>query len=250
MKVVPAKEADSASSRLIVVAVNRALVQHGLLHLLESLNAQGRICISHSAAETSRLLQLKNAEVLLTDPEHASELHRIDRHSLVSTRTLVITAGEHIGEEALPEQRRLCGMVSERGCECSFRLFLLTLLECRLSGAADRCCGGCVLKATLEKPSLPLSPRELQIFLRIGEGVGPTQIASESGLSVKTVESYREKIKQKLQLNGRDAVLTASMRWRSGYFIEGASTSDASSPTSPGASSHCSANCFAGKGSP
>lgn len=242
--------AASADSRVIVIAVTRALVQHGLLHLLDDLGTQGHIRISRSAAETGRLLQVGNAAVLLTDPQHALQLHRIDPNALASLRTLVITPRDHAGAQAVPAYGGLCGMLSEKGCECSFRLLLLTLLDCQFRGAEDQRCGGCELQATLEPPRLPLSPRELQIFLRIGEGMGPTQIASESGLSVKTVESYREKIKQKLQLSGRDAVLSASMRWRSGYFIEGASTGDPDSPALSGVRSHCSANCAAGRGSP
>lgn len=249
-KAASAEGTVSANARVIVIAVTRPLIQHGLLHLLDDLDAQHHIRISRSVTETSQLLQRSNAEVLLTDPEHASQLHRVDRHALASVRTLVITSRDHAGEDAFPGQGRLCGMLTENGCECSFRLLLLTLLECQFSGAEDNRCGGCVLQETLKKADLPLSPRELQIFLRIGEGMGPTQIASESGLSVKTVESYREKIKQKLQLQGRDALLAASMRWRAGYFIQGVSADNTDSPVSHPAASHCSANCCAGRGLP
>jgi DNA-binding CsgD family transcriptional regulator len=249
-KAVTAHGAGAVDSRMIVIAVNRPLIQHGLVHLLEKLEAPGHISISRSVAQTSQLLQRSNVEVLLTDPEHASQLHRADRHALASVRTLVITSRDHAGEDAFPRQGRLCGMLTEKGCECSARLLLLTLLECRFSGAEDSRCGGCVLQETLKKADLPLSPREFEIFLRIGEGMGPTQIASESGLSVKTVESYREKIKQKLQLQGRDALLAASMRWRSGYFIQIAPGDDADSPATHHVFSHCSANCSAGSGTP
>lgn len=45
-----------------------------------------------------------------------------------------------------------------------------------------------------------LSAREFEVFQLIGQGVGPTEIASRLGLSVKTVESYRDTVKQKLGL--------------------------------------------------
>jgi DNA-binding NarL/FixJ family response regulator len=51
-------------------------------------------------------------------------------------------------------------------------------------------------KSALER----LSVREYEVFQLIGRGVGPTEIASRLGLSVRTVESYRESVKQKLGL--------------------------------------------------
>lgn len=242
--------AASTDPRLIVVAVSRPLIRHGLLRLLEMLGMAGRIRVSQNVAETNRLLQAEQAEILLADPAHASELHRLDPHSLSSVRTLVITTREHVGESTFPALGPLCGMLSENGSECSLRLLLEKLLECGLSGAGDVRCGGCVLQATLEKAHLPLSPRELQIFLRIGEGAGPMQIASELELSVKTVESYREKIKQKLELHGRDALLAASMRWRAGYFIDCTNMVEADSPSLDGGTSHRPENNCAGRGLP
>lgn len=45
-----------------------------------------------------------------------------------------------------------------------------------------------------------LSDRELQVFQMIGDGLGTRQIAEKLCISIKTVESYREHIKQKLNL--------------------------------------------------
>jgi DNA-binding NarL/FixJ family response regulator len=55
-----------------------------------------------------------------------------------------------------------------------------------------------------------LSDREFEVFRLIGRGVGPGEIATRLGLSVKTVESHRENIKQKLNLpNGRELIRAA-----------------------------------------
>jgi DNA-binding NarL/FixJ family response regulator len=45
-----------------------------------------------------------------------------------------------------------------------------------------------------------LSDRELEVFRMIGEGRSTRQIAEELHLSVRTVEAYREYIKEKLNL--------------------------------------------------
>ncbi|BAM04372.1 response regulator transcription factor [Phycisphaera mikurensis] len=50
-----------------------------------------------------------------------------------------------------------------------------------------------------------LSDRELEVFEMIGDGMGSREIAATLHLSVKTVETYREKIKAKLRLkNGNE----------------------------------------------
>ena len=58
-----------------------------------------------------------------------------------------------------------------------------------------------------------LSDRELQVFELIGQGVGTSQIAKRLGLSVKTIETYRENIKNKLQLNSGNELLRHAMLW-------------------------------------
>ena len=45
-----------------------------------------------------------------------------------------------------------------------------------------------------------LSDRELEVFQLIGNGYGTTAIADRLHLSVKTIDSYREHLKQKLNL--------------------------------------------------
>ena len=55
-----------------------------------------------------------------------------------------------------------------------------------------------------------LSDREMHIFHLLGSGLGNSQIAHSLHLSVKTIESHRENIKRKLDLNcSRDLVASA-----------------------------------------
>jgi len=58
-----------------------------------------------------------------------------------------------------------------------------------------------------------LSDREFEVFRLIGRGAGPSEVARILGVSVKTVETYREHIKKKLRLaNGRE-LTRAAMRF-------------------------------------
>jgi DNA-binding NarL/FixJ family response regulator len=55
-----------------------------------------------------------------------------------------------------------------------------------------------------------LSDREFQVFRLIGQGLGPTDIAAKLGVSVKTVETYKDHLKRKLGLEtGRDLLRRA-----------------------------------------
>jgi DNA-binding NarL/FixJ family response regulator len=58
-----------------------------------------------------------------------------------------------------------------------------------------------------------LSDRELEVFQLIGQGHGTRQIAQMLHLSVKTVESHRARILDKLQLQNAAELMRHAMRW-------------------------------------
>lgn len=58
-----------------------------------------------------------------------------------------------------------------------------------------------------------LSRRELEIFSLIGSGMVVSQIAIRFGISVKTVETHRENIKNKLGCSNASQVVAAAARW-------------------------------------
>lgn len=58
-----------------------------------------------------------------------------------------------------------------------------------------------------------LSCRELEVFELIGIGWGTKEIAERLGLSVKTIETYREKLKIKLKLKDSSELLRKAIQW-------------------------------------
>jgi len=58
-----------------------------------------------------------------------------------------------------------------------------------------------------------LSDREFEVFQMIGHGVGPSEIAEKLGLSVKTVETHRERIKEKLNLASGSELIRYAMQY-------------------------------------
>lgn len=66
-----------------------------------------------------------------------------------------------------------------------------------------------------KEPSLisSLSDRELEVFQLIGEGHGTREIAEMLHLSVKTIEAYREHIKDKLNLQNATELVQHAIQW-------------------------------------
>lgn len=70
-----------------------------------------------------------------------------------------------------------------------------------------------VKKNELSSPIDRLSDRELEVLIFIGNGYGTSQIAKSLHLSVKTIETYRAHIKNKLQLANSSEIIQYAIRW-------------------------------------
>lgn len=57
-----------------------------------------------------------------------------------------------------------------------------------------------------------LSERELQVFTRIARGIAPAAMASELGLSVKTVSTYRARILEKMGMRSNAEIAAYAVR--------------------------------------
>jgi DNA-binding NarL/FixJ family response regulator len=66
---------------------------------------------------------------------------------------------------------------------------------------------------TPETPLQRLSDRELEVFRLLGEGKGARQIAKDLNLSVATINSFRSRIKEKLQLKTSTELLLQASNW-------------------------------------
>jgi len=58
-----------------------------------------------------------------------------------------------------------------------------------------------------------LSDREMEVFQLIGQGFGTRQIADQLHVSVKTVETYRANIKEKLNLKNATELMKHAVHW-------------------------------------
>ncbi|MGD8426415.1 MAG: response regulator transcription factor [Balneolaceae bacterium] len=68
-------------------------------------------------------------------------------------------------------------------------------------------------KDVMESPIELLSDRELEVFELTGKGNSTREIAEKLHLSVKTVESYRARIKTKLNLENATELMVHAVKW-------------------------------------
>jgi DNA-binding NarL/FixJ family response regulator len=83
-----------------------------------------------------------------------------------------------------------------------------------LSALAERMVG----RSPQQKAATPavLSDRELEVFRRMGEGHSSRRIAEDLRISLKTVQTYHARIREKLGLANASELMRAAVRWREG----------------------------------
>jgi DNA-binding NarL/FixJ family response regulator len=68
-------------------------------------------------------------------------------------------------------------------------------------------------KINPENPIQMLSNRELEVFGMIGQGIKSSEIAGRLNVSVKTVGTYRENIKKKLNVRNSGQLMKMAIEW-------------------------------------
>ena len=66
---------------------------------------------------------------------------------------------------------------------------------------------------TLRAPVEQLSDRELEVFEMLGQGLGTRQIADALRVSIKTVQAYCARAKEKLNVRSATELLREAIRW-------------------------------------
>jgi DNA-binding NarL/FixJ family response regulator len=77
----------------------------------------------------------------------------------------------------------------------------------------DKLVGAGTSTAPIGSPIEKLSDRELEVLQLMGRGLGTSQIADKLCLSVKTIETYREHLKLKLNLSSGQELLRYAIEW-------------------------------------
>jgi DNA-binding NarL/FixJ family response regulator len=203
------------SAARVLVADDHALVRDSLKLLLES---QGFVVVAEAAdgAEAVRLAVETQPDVALLDLAmpalNGIEATRQIRQVSPSTRTVVLTM--HHEDQYVLEARRAgaAGYVLKTRAAA----VLVEAIRSAQHGGSSHSAAGARSAATTSTEPQPLvdrlSPRERQVLLLIAEGRSTREIAALLGLSVKTVESHRTRIGQKLKLQSTAELVRYAIR--------------------------------------
>jgi len=79
-----------------------------------------------------------------------------------------------------------------------------------------------------------LSDRELEVFQLLGQGLTTRRIAEKLGRSIKTIETYRENIKRKLDLKNAVELVYHAVQWSDGQKRQTGNGAANPAPTASG----------------
>jgi DNA-binding NarL/FixJ family response regulator len=208
--------------KAILIVDDHPLMRRGLTALIES---EPDLAVCGEAATCKAALTAVRAclpDLLLVDLELDGS-HGLDLIKTMKTRHPKIPALVlSMHDESVYAERSLragaMGYVTKQQLDETLLLAMRRLLngetyvsnklEARL---AAKYLGGQTLEADASMEAL--SDRQLQVFRLIGEGRSTRQIAITLALSVKTIESHLEHIKQKLVLDSGTELIHRASRW-------------------------------------
>lgn len=122
--------------------------------------------------------------------------------SLFAERALRAGARGYIGKREAPDD-----LVTAVRAVHAGKRYLSPRFAARLEAA------GLGARDELPEPVGTLSDRELEVFELIGRGHGTREIAERLGIAVKTVETYRENIKEKLMIGSAPELARRAVAW-------------------------------------
>jgi DNA-binding NarL/FixJ family response regulator len=200
----------------VFLHVRGAVVRHGLhAFLIDACSAE----VGQHSSEAYRDFALRGpVDLLVVDIDEASAmLERLPERKR-PRRLLMLSPGLAPSNAAERLPVSTCGLLSVDDHLAHVQDILRRSASCAVTRDARGGCGQCEVPNTLQPQALPLSARELAVFEAMGRGLGASAIAAELGISVKTFESYRDRIKQKLELRSGTDLLAAAVAWRYGYL--------------------------------
>ena len=209
---------DSLLTRIFIVD-DHPLMRDSLTHLLQS-EPGFMVAGSAEAVETALTALRANppdlvlVDITLRDSSGLALLQELARWPRPVPAIVVSMHDEpSVIEAALRRGAR--GYVSKAEPTDVLLSAIRTVLQGGLVGPAHLCAR---LQTPADAPGkmelvAQLSAREHDVFTRIGRGQQPRQIAEELGLSVKTVQTFCARIKQKLNLDHVNALVAEAAEW-------------------------------------
>jgi DNA-binding NarL/FixJ family response regulator len=213
--------AASAVHRILVVD-DHPLMRDAFRDLLEEERDLEIVGESESISKAVQLLEERKPDLLLVDIslEDGNGLELIKQARALLPEILIVVVSMH--DERLYAERALragaSGYVSKHepadvileGIRqvLSGHIFVSDRMQDRLLRRLQEG-GEEVDQSAVES----LSDRELEVFEMIGQGLATREIAAKLNLSVKTVDTHRHRIKEKLNIGSGSQLVRHAVRW-------------------------------------
>ena len=212
----------------VYIVDDHPLVREGLANLI---NQQSDVTVCGEAEDSTGAMsgiQTLQPDVVLVDislkNESGLELVKTLKNQYPDLAVIVIS----MHDEALYAERALHagarGYVMKRETTKN----VLTAIRRVLEGdvyVSDRVVNSMAKRMSSRKtaaaePVERLSDRELEIFRLLGQGRTPSQIAEDLRLSLKTVQAYCARAKEKFGVTSLTELLRAAIRWEDAMHVK------------------------------
>jgi len=206
----------------IIIVDDHPIVRQGLIELInqeEDLVVCGQADNAHQAMKVIREL---NADMAIVDIslKETSGLELIKDIKIHYPNLLVLALSMH--DESLYSERALRAGAKGYIMKAEATENVITAIRKILSGqvyVSDKMATKMVRKLVSGASDVGVSPierlsdRELEVFSLLGHGYGTRQTAEKLHLSMKTIETYRAHIKEKLNLANAVELLRYAIQW-------------------------------------
>ena len=215
------RKTDSSIGSRVVLVDDHPIVRAGIAQLLESQNAHSVVAECGGIQEAMDAVAVHTPDLVIVDVRLGDEdgLELVKRLVLRDPELRILVLSMH--DEKL---------FAERAMRAGARGYMMKnhdpdhLLHAVREVLAGRRAVSPQVQATLLQQSLTpsrsgahgmdaLTDRELEVFGLIGRGKENREIAAALQLSVRTVQTYRDRIKTKLGVEGRGELLQRAVLW-------------------------------------
>ncbi|MCC5849680.1 MAG: response regulator transcription factor [Verrucomicrobia bacterium] len=211
--------------KTILLVDDHPMIRKGIRALVESLPEAHLVLEAGTRVEAQTLLESNDVDLAVVDlvlgAEDGLDFIKEITHRFKNLKVLVMS----MQPEALYAERVLkagaLGMVSKSDEHDQVLAAVQTVMlgEFYLTRATQALVLKKLLKRSMPKGDSPvsqLSDRELHVFQMLGTGYTTAEVAEHLGLSRKTVEAHREKIKRKLKIKDAKSLVAAASVWVQG----------------------------------
>ena len=216
----PDKTKEQKTSILIVD--DHPIVRQGLTELINHEDDLVVCSQAEDAPEAMGVIKALKPDMVIVDIslKETSGMELIKDINVQYPNLPVLALSMH--DESLYAERALCAGAKGYIMKAEATERVITAIRKILSGeiyVSDRMAAKMVRKLVGGRSDVgasaidSLSDRELEVFRLIGQGRGTRQIAEKLHLSIKTIETYRAHIKEKLSLANATELLQYAIQW-------------------------------------